>query len=150
MRNVRFDSSGSTPIFKYTDELGEDEVFEYKPPIDQLDAGIRIEDYCVELLINPLLSYESNVYMLVDPNNPKAQKVGVVMPIAVLDSDEEPEHKIQNYIFAAFHVLLERLDKVEKTMFSDHFEDNVCVFVMDKRKSSIDNPLHLCIHTLRK
>lgn len=150
MRNVRFDSSGSTPVFKYTNDLGGEEFFDYKPPIDQLDAGIRVDDYCVELLINPLLSNESNVYMLVDPNNPTVQKVGVIMPIAVLDSDEEPEQKIQNHIFAAFHILLERLVKVDELVFSDNFEENVCVFVVDKRKAGINNPLHLCIHSLRK
>lgn len=150
MRNVLFDKSGSIPVFKYTNDLGGDETIEYKPPIDLLDPTIKVDDYCVELLINPLLSNESNVYMLLDPSNTVSQKVGVIMPISVLSSDEQPEHKIHNYIFAAFQILLERLDELKSSVFSDNFEDNVCVFVVDKKKVPYANPLPLCIHTLRR
>ena len=150
MRNVRFDSSGSSPVFKYDNVLGGEEYVDYKPPIDLLDPNINVANYCVELLINPLLSNESNVYMLLDPNNVTSQKVGVVMPISVLSSDEQPEHKIQNYIYAAFHVLLERIDDIKETEFYKNFEPNVCVFVVDRRRVHFEHPLPLCIHTLRK
>ncbi len=150
MRNVRFDTSGSSPVFKYDNELGEVEFVDYKPPIDLLDPNINVADYCVELLINPLLSNESNVYMLLDPNNATNQKVGVVMPISVLSSDEQPEHKIHNYIFAAFYVLLERIDDIKETEFYKNFEPNICVFVVDRRRVHVEHPLSHCIHTLRK
>lgn len=151
MRDVAFNNGGSQPYFCYTNSEGSQETIDYNPPIDKLWKDIHLGDFKVELLINPLLNKESNVYPIVKQVSSREETLGYVFPVSVLDSDEtlEPE-KLQNYVFVAFHELLSRLKEVKEGDFSDNFEKNVCVCVFHLQSTQDTNPLHLCIHDLRK
>lgn len=59
---------------------------------------------------------------------------------------------MSNYAFVAFLSLLERLPEINNSEedFSNNFEDNVCVCVFNQKVLGLQNPLHLCINSLRK
>lgn len=63
MDTIYFDKSGSIPGFEYSSN-GESGFIEYYPSIENLEPDINIDNYVVELLINPMLSNESDVYFL--------------------------------------------------------------------------------------
>ena len=152
MNDVKFDQSGAIPVFTYKDKEGNEEFFEYHPPFNKLWRDINYQDFKVELLINPLLKKESNLYSLYSTIGNKEERIGAVIPRNVLVSDEaiEPE-SLQNYVFVAYMELLKRLNEVkDSTDFSGNFEENICVAVFHLKTIGIDNPLHLCIHSLRK
>lgn len=67
MDTIYFDKSGSIPGFEYSSN-GESGFIEYYPSIENLEPDINIDNYVVELLINPMLSNESDVYFC---NHPK-------------------------------------------------------------------------------
>lgn len=153
MKIVRFDRSGTTPAFQ-CEVNGGFEYINFVPPIDDLDTDLNVGDYVVELLINPMLSNESDVYTLCVKQMSEAicdrQTIGVVFPVLALDSDQVLRKGMCNYLYIAFWQLLERLKDVSKDDFSSNFESNVCVCVFSKKYAGVDNPLHLCIHSLRK
>lgn len=149
---VCFNRSGIIPAFEYSNN-GESEFVDYHPSIKNLDADLNVDDYIVELLINPMLSNESDVYYLCMKSAPVTgcdrQTIGAIFPILALDSDQEVHKFMGNYLYVAFWHLLKRLKSLKSGDFSDNFESNVCVCVFSKRLAG-DNPLYLCIHSLRK
>lgn len=154
MKIVSFNSNCSSPFFEYEDSNGRVNTIDYNPPIDDLDQGIQPLEYVVELLINPMLSNQSDMLKLCvkqgNNTNVNRQTVGAVFPVSALDCDQPVEKCTCNFLYVAFWQLLERLKTLEHDDFSDNFESNVCVCVFSKKLSKSDNPLHLCIHSLRK
>lgn len=149
---VCFDRSGSTPAFEYKLN-GSSEFIDFLPPIDDLDSDIQVNDYVVELLINPMLSNESDIYslcMIRNDDSTKKQSIGAIFPVSALDSDQQLRKGLCDYLYVAFWHLLDRLKSIKAGDFSSNFESNVCVVVFSKRLVGTDNPLHMCIHSLRK
>lgn len=145
-----FDKTCSVPCFEF-DVDGNTEYIDYNPPIEDLDENIDVNEYAVELLINPILNGQSNVYALsVKKEDATKQTIGCVFPISALDSDQPIRKGLANYYYAGFYVLLSRLNELKEGDFSSNFEDNVCVAIINKRLASSNNPLPLCIHSLRK
>ena len=150
MRINCFDKSGSLPCFEY-DINGNTEYIDYNPPIDDLDENIDVSEYAVELLINPILNGQSNVYALsMKKEDGSKQTIGCICPISALDSDQPIRKGLGNYYYAGFYELLSRLKELKEGDFSSNFEDNVCVAVINKKLTGLDNPLPFCIHCLRK
>lgn len=151
MKNVKFYEGSDGNYFSYQ---GNDEdvsgEFEYRFSTKSLWNSIQLEDFEVQLLINPLLNRESNVYDLRDELN---KTVGYLFPISLLDSDSDfsDYRNINNYVYVAFWELLKRIPTVNenKEFFSDNFEDNVCVCVFHKPSVNTTCPLRNCIHSLR-
>lgn len=151
MKNVKFHKGSDGNYFSYQ---GNDEdvsgEFEYRFSTKSLWNPIKLEDFDVQLLINPLLNRESNVYDLRDESN---KTVGYLFPISLLDSDSDfsDYRNINNYVYVAFWELLKRIPgiKEDKEFFSDNFEDNVCVCVFHKASVNTSYPLRNCIHSLR-
>lgn len=151
MKNVEFHKDSDGNYFSYqgndADVSGE---FEYRFSTKSLWKSIKLEDFEVQLLINPLLNRESNVYDLRDELN---KTVGYLFPISLLDSDSDfsDYRNINNYVYVAFWELLKRIPiiKEDKALFSDNFEDNVCVCVFHKASVNTSYPLKNCIHSLR-
>lgn len=151
MKNVKFYEGSDGNYFSYQ---GNDEdvsgEFEYRFSTKSLWNSIQLEDFEVQLLINPLLNRESNVYDLRDELN---KTVGYLFPISLLDSDSDfsDYRNINNYVYVAFWELLKRIPTVNenKEFFSDNFEDNVCVCVFHKASVNTTCPLRNSIHSLR-
>jgi hypothetical protein len=125
---------------------------EYKPSIQNLWDGLDVKEFSVDLLINPLLNRAKNVYNLCKDDG-TISRVGMVFPVSALDSDDSFEQTgMCNYAFVAFQTLLERLEDVNNPEgdFSENFEDNVCVCVINLKSTGLSNPLPLCINSLRK
>ena len=154
MKNVRFDNSGSEPVFRFENTDGVDDRIVYKPSTRGLKPELRKEDFSVELLINPFLNRAKNVYNICkDDRDSSTGREGVIFPVSALDTEDSFEQTgMCNYALIAFQILLERLEEVENSErdFSDNFEDNVCVCVINLKSLGIANPLHLCINSLRK
>ena len=82
-------------------------------------------------------------------------RIGYIFPISVLLSNEDySDYKgLERYVFAAFHILLQRLPKITNQQdFVKNFEDNIIVAVFDYKKlpPEISEPIGSCIHYLRK
>ena len=154
MRNVKFERGEDGNYFTYNNgkDNGESGSFEYKFSITSLWNPLNQEDFIVELLINPFLNKESNVYALLNSDDNK--RVGYVFPISVLDSDSDfSSYKyINNYVYVAFYQLLQRISSIKENseFFSDNFEDNVCVCVIQRKSVGMEYPLCEMIHSLRK
>lgn len=152
MDTIYFDKSGSISGFEYSSN-GESGFIEYYPSIENLEPDINIDNYVVELLINPMLSNESDVYFLSMKSSSDSrcnrQTIGAIVPILALDSDQEVDKFMDNYLYVAFWHLLKRLKSLKSGGFSDNFESNICVCIFSKKLMG-DNPLYLCIHSLRK
>lgn len=147
MKRVNFDNNGSYPVFEYEGEDGSIEYLEYKPPLNGLWPNFDIKSFCVELLVNPYLTKEVHTFQLL---NEHGNRIGVVFPISLLDSDQPFEKDyISNYVFAAYWYLLQRIVRLEKIPFSANFEDNVCVVVLCRTEFATQYPLDYCIHGLR-
>ena len=150
MKSVKFNKENGINSFSF-DGNGNIESFEYKPSIAHLWNGLDKNKFIVELLINPILNRESDIYELRGVDNKRA---GYVFPVSVLDTEMDltPYQYIENYIYVAYWTLLERLKDIQPDAhcFSDCFEDNVSVIIFHKETIGHTNPLHLCIHTLRK
>ena len=149
MKIISFNKSDSDSFFKY--ELdGIEETIDYNPPASEIDEKVDINEYSVELLINPILNGQSHIFALNQKIADQKKKIGYVFPISALDNDQTQSKEIANYFYVAFYVLLSRLKDVKEGDFSDNFEGNVCVSVINKKLACSDNPLPLCIHSLRK
>ena len=120
MDTIYFDKSGSIPGFEYSSN-GESGFIEYYPSIENLEPDINIDNYVVELLINPMLSNESDVYFLsmksssefkMQPPNNRCNR-----PILALDSDQEVDKFMDNYLYVAFWHLLKRLKSLKFRRF---------------------------------
>ena len=150
MKSVLFNKENGVNSFSFD---GSDIIdsFEYKPSIANLWDNLDKKDFVVELLINPLLNRESDIFDLRNNDN---KRVGYIFPVSVLDTemDLSPYRHIENYIYIAFWELLERLEviKTNANYLSDCFEDNVSIIVLHKETIGTPNPLHLFIHTLRR
>lgn len=87
MKNVKFHKGSDGNYFSYH---GNDEDvsggFDYRFSTKNLWKSIKLDDFEVQLLINPLLNRESNVYDLRDESN---KTVGYLFPISLLDSDSD-------------------------------------------------------------
>lgn len=152
MKNVRFDNSGSVPRFLYEDVSGKDDWIEYKPCTEGLWKNLDKNDFSVELLINPLLNKARHIYNI-KKDDGSTSRVGMVFPVSALDTEYGFEEKgASNYALMAFQILLERLLDVKdaEADFSDNFEENICVCVLNLKALGLQNPLHLCINSLRK
>lgn len=154
MKIVSFNKEYPDPYFKYEDSEGVVNSINFQLPIDDLSDDIQVSDYSVELLINPMLSNQSDIYKLCVKQKDKSkcdrQTVGAVFPVSALDSNQSIDRGLCDFLFVAFWQLLERLNVINDGDFSENFEANVCVCVISKNLSKNDNPLHLCIHSLRK
>lgn len=152
MKNVKFCADSGEHGFSY-EGIDEDEpegFFEYHFSLQSLWDNISLDDFDVELLVNPLLNRESNVYELRGEHN---KTVGYVFPVSLLDSDSDfSEYRnINNYVFVAFYELLKRIPGIKnENVFSENFEENICVCVFHKPSVNIAHPLKRCIHSLRK
>lgn len=152
MKNVEFYNDSGECGFSY-EGIDEDErwgKFEYHFSLQSLWNPICLDGFVVELLINPLLNRESNVYELSDEKN---KTVGYVFPISLLDSDSDfSEYRnINNYVYVAFYELLKRIPSIKnEDVFSENFEEDVCVCVFHKASVKMSHPLRRCIHSLRK
>lgn len=150
MKITCFDTTGSIPCFGY-DIDGNTEYIDYNPPIADLDNNLDINEYAVDLLINPILNGQSDMTALsVKKEDGSRQTIGYVFPVTVLDSDQPITKGLADYYYAGFYILLSRLEKIKEGDFSANFEDNVCVAVINKKLAHNEQPLHLCIHSLRK
>lgn len=136
MDTIYFDKSGSIPGFEYSSN-GESGFIEYYPSIENLEPDINIDNYVVELLINPMLSNESDVYFLSMKSSSDSrcnrQTIGAIVPILALDSDQEVDKFMDNYLYVAFWHLLKRLKSLKSGGFSDNFESNICVCIFSKK-----------------
>jgi hypothetical protein len=151
MKDVRFDSSGSEPVFRFKNADGVDDRIVYKPSTTDLWNDLNKNDFSVELLINPILSSARHVYNICLENS--KSRVGMVFPVSALDDKDCFDQKGENnYAYVAYLVLLERLEGIDNSDddLSDNFEDNVCVCVFNLKTLGLSNPLHLCINSLRK
>lgn len=152
MRNVQFSYKSGRPYFSYQNEAGATEYFEYKLPISGDFNVSMLREHEVELLINPVLNKERHHYALCTADE-KGHKtsIGVIFPVSLLDGTEEALPKGQyNYFIIAFFILLKRLEKITDTIFSQNFEDNVCVCVFDLQQANSGyRILPKCIHSLR-
>lgn len=151
MKNVEFTYHGNVSVFQYQNEIGETDYFEYKIGVSE-DFNISIcKDYEVELLINPVLSREIHHFSLCRRDGDDRISFGIVFPISMLDgTEEEISSKQKDYFAIAFYELLRRLERIEDGLFSQNFEDNicVCVFNLNQAQSGV-NILSKCIHSLR-
>ena len=154
MRDIVFEHTEDCNQFTFKDDLGTDYCFEYHPSIEGLWKGINLADFDVQLLIHPFLNKESNVFSLQSNLKTKEETVGFVFPVSVLDSDsfEAKRSSDNNYLFAAYQVLLTRLSLVKEGIdtLSPCFEDNVCVCVLNLRTIGRNRGVWNCIHSLRK
>lgn len=153
---VRFINDEDIPIFECVNNKGDIKSFDYNLPIPSDVDKFNMEDYAnqyaVDLLINPFLSKGANLYCVRQIEQKRT--IGMIFPISNLDEQdlEISSEKQYDYFFIAFYTLLKRLkwDKIEESCFSDNFEENICVCVFNKIQAANENPLHLCIHSLRK
>ena len=154
MKIVSFNKEYPDPYFEYEDGEGVVNSICYNLPIDDLSDDIHVSDYSVELLINPMLSNQSDIFRLYvkqeDQSKCDRQTVGAVFPVSALDSNDSIDRWLCEFLYVGFWQLLERLNNVKDGDFSDNFESNVCVCVISKNLTKSDKPLHLCIHSLRK
>lgn len=147
MKDVRYNEE--TRYFLCCSEI--DSNIEYSFEYNQkYSSDIDISRYEVQLLINPYLNRESNIFRLKDGHG----AIGYVFPITVLDSDEDLDEQYRDfhkYVYAAYTVLLRRLPRITDTScLSANFEDNICVFMLNKRITRDGNDISSCIHSLRK
>jgi hypothetical protein len=124
---------------------------------DSRNSYFTYSDVSVELLVNPLLNLEKHVFRLVTKDIcPYANRsIGYIFPVSVLDSEgllPDVSGPILNYMYLAFFELLKRIPgpSIKSTTFSDNFEDNVCVCILDLRCFEQKKPLYLIMHSLRK
>lgn len=151
---IDFINNKVSPRFECERKDGSFLTLDYNLPLPE-DLNLKdIEQYSlryvVELLINPMLSKGADIYPLARKDTNRS--IGIVFPIYDLDSDPGIQDERQyGYFLAAFYELLKRLgDNVKDGDFSCNFEDNIFVCVFDKRQAESENPLHLCMHSLRK
>lgn len=152
MNIVRFEESPIPTFYSKTPDNCE-YTFEYKPSLSGLWSNINPHDFTVELLINPYIDHEDDIFALqeVDSSGLNTRR-GYVIPISVLDSEADFSDypQIYNYIYIAYYILLERLDSFKTTtLFSDNFEDNISVCIFHN-SVNIEHPLSKCIHSLRR
>lgn len=152
---VKFISNEDIPIFECINDEGYIKSFDYNLPIPSDVCKFSMEDYAnlyaVDLLINPFLSKGKDSYCL--KHKDLNRTIGMIFPISNLDEDKGVlNDKQYDYFFIAFYTLLKRLkwNKIRERCFSSNFEDNICVCVFNKKQAEQENPLHLCMHTLRK
>ncbi len=153
---VRFINDEDIPVFECVNDKGDIKSFDYNLPIPSDVDKFNMEDYAnqyaVDLLINPFLSKGKDMYCL--KHSGFNHIIGMIFPVTNLDEkDLEISNKKQyDFFFVAFYALLKRLkwDEIKETCFSDNFEENICVCVFNKKQAANKNPLHLCIHSLRK
>ena len=154
MRDIVFEHTGDCNQFTFKDDAGRDYCFEYYPSIEGLWIDFNLSDFDVQLLIHPFLNKESNVFSLQSKVKTKEETVGYVFPVSVLDSDNfEPKRSSDNnYLFAAYQILLMRLFSIKDGIdtLSPCFEDNVCVCVLNLRTIGRNRGVWDCIHSLRK
>lgn len=151
MIDVRFDNSGSVPVFRFKNADGVDDRMVFKQSTKGLWENIQREDFAVELLINPILCSARHVYNICKEDS--VSRVGMIFPVSALDDSACFEQTGQNnYAFVAYQVLLERLKDINDTDndFAENYEGNVCVCVFNLKTLGQANPLHLCINSLRK
>lgn len=153
---VRFINDEDIPIFECVNNKGDIKLFNYNLPIPSDVGKFNMEDYAnqyaVDLLINPFLSKGKDKYCL--KHNKFKCIIGMIFPISNLDEKdlEISNDKQYDYFFIAFYTLLKRLkwDEIKESCFSDNFEENICVCVFNKKQAANENPLPLCMHSLRK
>ena len=152
MKNVKFEKGDDGNYFTYDNGNGESGYFDYRFSVEKLWHPLNPEEFIVELLINPILNRESNVYVIL--NSVANKRVGYVFPISVIDSDSDFSDyaNINNYVYVAYYQLLQRIRNVKEgnTVFSENFEENVCVCVFHRRSINVEYPLCEVIHCLRK
>lgn len=119
--------------FFYADDTDEEHSFEYHPAVADLWNPIDFNQFAVDLCINPYLSKELDIFEL----RYNQDRCGYIFPIALLDTEEDLSKfkKLNSYIFIAFQILLQRIDKInDYELFSSNFEDNICVCVLNLKE----------------
>lgn len=154
MKDIVFEQTGDRNQFTFKDDDGTDFCFEYYPSIAGLWEDLDSTDFDVQLLIHPFLNNESNIFTLKSNIKTKQETIGYIFPVAVLDSNnfETTRSSDNNYLFVAYKVLLERLQKIDEAVNSlgACFEENICVCVLNLRTIGKHQGLCDCIHSLRK
>lgn len=154
MRDIVFEQALGRNQFVFKDDEGIDYCFEYYPSVEGLWNDIDLKDFDVQLLIHPFLNKESNVFALNSNIKTEGETVGYVFPVSVLDSDsfEAKRPADNNYLFVAYQVLLERLNKINilENSLAKCFEENICVCVLNLRTIGTNRGVWDCIHSLRK
>lgn len=151
MKDVQFLYQNNVPVFRYQNETGSSDYFEYGLPIRNDFAVAEACNYEVELLINPNLSKERHHYAICKMNGDERISIGVVFPVSIFDgSDEYISPKQIDYFAIAFYELLKRLRHIDSSNFSDNFENNICVCVFNLNQAGLSSHvLSKCIHSLR-
>lgn len=146
MRNVKFDAD--TKTFECDNGLD----VKFNLPLKDVDVeSINYEEYKVELLINPLLNREINAFTLCKKTDKGRDTIGAVFNKDALDSAQKFKPYIAECILVAFKDCLEKQElQNEDDELSSFYEDNVSICVINKKRAGCDNPLHLCIHSLRE
>lgn len=149
MNAVEFNEA--TREITYCDDNGEICSFGYKRPKAKLWRNINLKNFKVELLINPYLNRQDDVF----PICTDSERIGYLLPISVLDSSEELSGRkyqnVENYILIAFMALLNRIEQLTDTAeFYKNFEDNIIVAVFHLPSCKTAEPLPCCIHDLRR
>lgn len=150
MKDVRFDYDSNSFLCKSSDKDKDLEYkFEFYQKISQTDK-IDYSRYVIELVINPYLNKESDVIKLQNAEG----GIGYIFPISILESEDNLDKEYRGmhyYTYSAYMILLKRLEKIkDEQVFSKNFEDNICVFILDKTRIDKEDSLEKCIHSLRK
>lgn len=147
MDNVSFNIIEKT--FSCRNSNREELIFDYSPSIERLWDDINYNNFWVELCINPYLIREIKDIRQLKFND---DMIGYVFPIALIDTEQDISdyRNLNNYLFVAYRVLLERIPEIKnKFSFSENFEKNISVIVINKLYLPIDIEFYQLIHHLR-
>lgn len=146
MRNIKFDTV--TKTFECDNGI----EIKFNLPMEGVDVeSINFDEYKVELLINPLLDKEINAFALCKKTDKGRDTIGAVFNKDALNSTQKFRPYIAECILVAFKDCLEKQElQSEEVELSSFYENNISICVINKKRAGNDNPLHLCIHSLRE
>lgn len=156
MTDIVFEQTLGGNFFSFKDEKGNDNWFDYRPKVDGLWKDIKLSDFDVQLLIHPVLNKESNTFALEAKVNDVDETIGYLFPVAALDSDDSEGSRtaLNNYLYVAYKVLLQRLRGSDIKPGVDSlgrcFESNICVCVLNLKTIGKNLGVSNCIHSLRE
>lgn len=150
MENVCFNKLDKS--FSCNDATGKTFIFDFIPSIDNLWEDIDYNDFMVELCINPYLNRElKDIRQLKNEDN----TLGYIFPITLIDTEQDISNfrnfrNLNCYLFVAYKILLERIPEINNTLcFSENFEKNISVCIINKKSMSINIDFVPIIHNLR-
>lgn len=147
MENVCFNKLDKS--FSCNDATGKTFIFDFIPSIDDLWEDIDYNDFMVELCINPYLTRElKDIRQLKNEDN----TVGYIFPITLIDTEQDISNfrNLNRYLFVAYKILLDRIPEISNTLyFSENFEKNISVCIINNKSISINIDFIQIIHNLR-